>query len=91
MSPTIIRAADWTLSTETAEGAPREPLYEAECTMCGESSAATEGDRVGPEMWALKHTGANPEHRTYRALITSFWRVAPAPGNPLREEETATC
>jgi hypothetical protein len=87
---TIIRAAEWTLGTETAEGAPRAPLYEAQCTTCGDASDATEGSQIGPELWALKHTGRNPEHRTFRAVITSFWRVDPAPGNPLHQE-TAAC
>ncbi|MGP3922997.1 DUF7848 domain-containing protein [Streptomyces sp. 8N616] len=90
---TIIRAADWTLGPETAEGAPREPLHESQCTTCGESSDATEGDRLGPELWALKHTGMHPNHRTFRAVVTSFWRTEPAPGNPLHQgaEEDAGC
>jgi len=83
----IIRAAEWTLGSETAEGAPKEPLYESECTTCGEQSGATEGERLPPEVWALKHTGANPAHRTYRAIITSFWRVVPSEGSPYRELE----
>ncbi|MEU6449578.1 hypothetical protein [Streptomyces sp. NPDC046979] len=83
----IIKAAEWTLGPETAEGAPREPMYEAECASCGESSGATDGEQLPAEVWALKHTGAHPSHRTYRAIITSFWRVSPAEGNPYRELE----
>ncbi|MEU6181146.1 DUF7848 domain-containing protein [Streptomyces coeruleorubidus] len=83
----IIKAAEWTLGPETAEGAPKAPMYEAECTSCGASSGATDEGSLPAEVWALKHTGANPQHRTYRAIITSFWRVSPAEGNPYREME----
>lgn len=83
----IIRAAEWTLGPEEADGAPEELLYGAECTTCGEQSGVTESERLPAEVWALKHTGANPVHQTYRAIITSFWRVVPAEGNPYRELE----
>ncbi|CAL9458068.1 hypothetical protein SUDANB15_02560 [Streptomyces sp. enrichment culture] len=83
----IIKAAEWTLGPETAEGAPKEPMYEAECTSCGEQSGATESDRLPAEVWALKHTGSHPTHRTYRATITSFWRIEPTESNPYRELE----
>ncbi|MFC4609706.1 hypothetical protein ACFO9E_18075 [Streptomyces maoxianensis] len=83
----LIKAAEWTLSTDTAQGAPQEPMYESECTTCAESSGATEGSRVHPEIWALKHTGSHPTHRQFRAVITSFWRVSPAEGNPLYDQE----
>ncbi|MFE4991446.1 hypothetical protein ACFRH4_08850 [Streptomyces mirabilis] len=83
----VIKAAEWMLGPETAEGAPQNPMYEAECTSCMEQSGCTEGERLPAEVWALKHTGANPTHRTYRAIITSFWRVEPAEGNPYRELE----
>ncbi|QHA04617.1 hypothetical protein GQF42_16130 [Streptomyces broussonetiae] len=83
----IIKAAEWTLGPETAEGAPKEPMYEAECLTCEEQSGATDGDLLPAEVWALKHTGLNPTHRTYRAIITSFWRVSPTEGNPYSELE----
>jgi hypothetical protein len=83
---TVIAAAEWTLGVDTEPGAPEEPLHESQCTTCGETSGATEGRRLPAEVWALKHAGANPNHRSYRAIKTSFWRVVPAPGNPYREE-----
>lgn len=83
---TVIAAAEWTLSVDTETGAPDQPLHEAECTTCGETSGATEGRRLPAEVWALKHTGAYPNHRSYRAIQTSFWRITPAPGNPYRAE-----
>ncbi|WP_435610669.1 hypothetical protein [Streptomyces sp. C10-9-1] len=83
MSPrAIIAAAEWTLGLDRAEGAPQAPLHEAQCTTCGESSGATEGQRLPAEVWALKHTGLRPGHRSFRAVQVSFWRTAPAPGNP---------
>ncbi|MEU1366629.1 hypothetical protein ABZ454_10890 [Streptomyces sp. NPDC005803] len=83
---TIIRAAEWTLGPETAQGAPRGALYEAECTTCADGSGAEEGTRVPAEVWALKHTGENPTHRNFRAVITSFWAVSPAASNPYSGE-----
>ncbi|MGW2706977.1 DUF7848 domain-containing protein [Streptomyces sp. NPDC001340] len=83
----VIKAAEWSLGPETAEGAPKQPIYESECLSCKAQSGGTDGERLPAEIWALKHTGANPTHRTYRAIITSFWRVSPAEGNPYRELE----
>ncbi|MBT2511771.1 hypothetical protein J7I98_39620 [Streptomyces sp. ISL-98] len=79
----IIRAAEWHLGADTEDGAPQQPLHDVECTTCGESPECVVGKRLPAEVWALKHTGLNPEHRGYRAVQTSFWRVTPAPGNPL--------
>lgn len=85
MSPrTIIRAAEWTLSAETAEGAPRG-IFGAQCITCGEEAAPTDDDRLPVEVWVLQHTGANPDHRQYAATVQTFWRVDPAPGNPYYE------
>ncbi|MFD4142841.1 hypothetical protein [Streptomyces sp. NPDC058572] len=83
---TVIKAADWTLGVDTSEGAPNAPLHEAQCTTCGEASGATEGRRLPAEVWALKHTGQRPGHRSFRATQTSFWRTTPAPGNPLHPD-----
>lgn len=85
----IIRAADWTLGLDTEEGAPEQTLHEVECTTCGAKSGATEGRRLPAEMWALKHTGERPGHRSFRATETSFWRVTPAPGNPYASSVTS--
>ncbi|MBT2401466.1 hypothetical protein [Streptomyces sp. ISL-100] len=83
----IIRAADWTLGADTEEGAPQAPLHEVECTTCEESSGCFTGERLSVEIWALKHTGLNPTHRSFRAVQTSFWRATPAPTNPMRERQ----
>ncbi|WP_443048848.1 DUF7848 domain-containing protein [Streptomyces sp. NBC_00328] len=64
-------------------------MYGAECTTCGESSGATDGESLPAEVWALKHTDSHPAHRTFRAIITSFWRVSPAEGNPHRALEAS--
>ncbi|MFF3326925.1 hypothetical protein [Streptomyces sp. NPDC002889] len=82
---TVIAAADWTLGLDTSEGAPQQALHEAQCTTCDESSGATEGRRLPAEVWALKHTGQRPGHRSFRVVQTCFWRVTPAEGNPYRE------
>ncbi|MFC4611740.1 hypothetical protein ACFO9E_28770 [Streptomyces maoxianensis] len=79
MSPrTIIRSVTWTVRQDSEAGAPAAPIYQAECTTCGEQSAAKEGDRISPEVWTLQHTGGHPSHRSYRAVVTTFWRVTPS-------------
>ncbi|AVZ72186.1 hypothetical protein SLUN_08205 [Streptomyces lunaelactis] len=83
---TIIAAVEWTLGIDIERGAPAEPLHEAQCTTCGETSGATEGRRLPAEVWALQHTGSHPGHRSYRAVQTTFWRVTPASGNPYGEQ-----
>ncbi|WP_405730092.1 hypothetical protein OG607_29725 [Streptomyces sp. NBC_01537] len=87
MSPTprtVIRAADWTLRVETAEGAP-QAIYSALCITCGAESPAVDDTRLPIEIWTLKHTGLNPSHRQFQPRTLGFWRVDPAPGNPYAE------
>jgi hypothetical protein len=81
-----MRAAKWTLSSETGEGVP-EAVFSAVCLSCGEESAASDNSRVPVETWALKHTGRNPAHRQFKATAEAFWRVTPAEGNPYRESD----
>ncbi|WP_443062862.1 DUF7848 domain-containing protein [Streptomyces sp. NBC_00441] len=80
----MIRHADWTIGPDRTPGASG-PIYEMECTTCGETSDAAE-EPTSPGDWALCHTGRNTGHRGFRAIITSFARVEPAPGNPLYEQ-----
>ncbi|WKX13017.1 hypothetical protein [Streptomyces sp. NL15-2K] len=86
MTRSIIKAAEWTLGPETGEGAP-QAIYSAGCMECGEESLASDNDRAPVEIWALKHTGRNPSHRQYNAMIETYWRVTPAEGNPYRESD----
>ncbi|MBW8738401.1 MAG: hypothetical protein JF621_15185 [Streptomyces turgidiscabies] len=86
MTRSIIRAAEWTLGAETAEGAP-EGIYSAECITCGAQAQPTDNERLPVEVWALKHTGLNPTHRQFKAMVETFWRVTPAEGNPYRESD----
>ncbi|MEW1693793.1 hypothetical protein ACIQOF_38745 [Streptomyces sp. NPDC091265] len=79
----VIRFADCVIGPDREPGASR-PIYEIECTTCQETSEAAE-ERTPPEDWAMRHAGSNRTHRSYRAIITSFLRVTPAPGNPLHE------
>ncbi|MFC8830131.1 hypothetical protein ACFT9I_32945 [Streptomyces sp. NPDC057137] len=85
---TVIKLADWTLGVDTEPGVSG-PVHEIECTTCGESSEASDG-RTNPEEWALRHTGSNTSHRSYRGITTSFLRVTPAPGNPYSERADAS-
>ncbi|MFE2426355.1 hypothetical protein ACFXJ5_06295 [Streptomyces sp. NPDC059373] len=79
--PMIIKAAEWTLSVETGEGAPQN-IFAVLCIACGVESPAVDDDRLAVELWALQHTGSHPTHRQYQPKILGFWRVDPAPGNP---------
>lgn len=86
MTRSIIRAAQWTLGAETAEGAP-QGIYSAECMTCGAHAQPTDNVRLPVEVWALKHTGLNPTHRQYKATAETFWRVTPTGDNPYRERD----
>ncbi|MGW6238499.1 DUF7848 domain-containing protein [Streptomyces sp. NPDC055094] len=74
---TIICSVLWTLRQDVSHGAPVAPVHQSECATCGDRSPAAEGSRVGPEVWALIHTGRNPSHRDYRATSTTMWRAFP--------------
>lgn len=84
---TIMRSVLWNLHPAEPP-APQKPLYEVECTTCDERSECTEGDRVAPELWTLKHAASNPSHRVYRAIVTMFWQVSPASGQEVEDPPT---
>jgi hypothetical protein len=84
----IIKAAEWTLGLETAQGAT-QGIYSAECLTCGAQAQPTGNKRLPVEVWALKHTGLNPTHRQFKATAETFWRVTPAEGNPYHEAAQA--
>ncbi|MGI5337902.1 hypothetical protein ACQEVS_11125 [Streptomyces sp. CA-181903] len=69
---------EFVLTRDGGQGLPVEPVHEFQCRACRKTSRAGEGDPLGAEVWALKHTRLHPEHRTYCAVTTSFWRVDPA-------------
>ncbi|MFC0845375.1 hypothetical protein ACFH04_16890 [Streptomyces noboritoensis] len=71
------------LGTDTTPGASG-PIYEMECTTCLDTSPAS-GERAGPEDWAIRLTARHHDHAGFRALVTAFVRVTPAPGDPLHK------
>ncbi|MFD9486166.1 hypothetical protein ACFWBX_19685 [Streptomyces sp. NPDC059991] len=82
MSPrSVIRYAEWVLGRDTTPGASG-PVYLMECTTCLDASPPADTSD-GPEDWAINHTARYHDHGGFRALVTSFARVTPAPGNPL--------
>jgi len=83
----IIKAAEWTLGPDTREDVPAG-VYSAECLTCGAQVQPTANERLPVEIWALKHTGLNPDHRQFRATTETFWRVTPTEGNPYRQKDT---
>ncbi|WP_443044076.1 DUF7848 domain-containing protein [Streptomyces sp. NBC_00322] len=66
----VIRFADWALTTDKQGSGP---VYEAECTTCGESSDAAES-KDEPELWCLRHAGALG-HTGFRGVTTAFFRA----------------
>lgn len=66
----VMRYADWMLSTDRQGSGP---VYEAECTTCGESSEAAE-TKDEPELWCLRHAGVSG-HTGYRGITTAFFRA----------------
>jgi hypothetical protein len=82
----IIKAAEWTLGPETGDDAPAG-VHSAECITCGAQAQPTDNGRLPVDVWALKHTGLDPDHRQFKATAETFWRVTPAEGNPYREHD----
>jgi hypothetical protein len=66
----VMRFADWTLTTDKQGSGP---VYEAECTTCGESSDAAE-NKDEPELWCMRHAGALG-HTGFRGITTAFFRA----------------
>lgn len=86
MTRSIITAVEWTLAPATGDDIP-EVVYSVVCLSCGAAPAPTDNDRLPAEVWALKHTGLNPDHRRFTARAETFWCVTPAEGNPYREAD----
>ncbi|MFI1104997.1 hypothetical protein [Streptomyces melanogenes] len=83
----VIRYAEWTLGPDTTPGASA-PIHVMECTTCLDTSPPSD-EKTEPEVWAIRHTARHHDHPGFRAIVTSFTRVTPAPGNPLRGEPTS--
>ncbi|WP_450372499.1 DUF7848 domain-containing protein [Streptomyces phaeolivaceus] len=86
MTRSLITAAEWTLGSDAGDDIP-EVVHSVVCLSCGAASAAEDNDRLPVEVWALKHTGLNPDHRRFTARAETFWAVTPAEGNPYREKD----
>ncbi|MDT6984801.1 hypothetical protein ACFSUJ_24015 [Streptomyces lusitanus] len=82
----IVKAAEWAQGPETSEGAT-QAIYSALCMVCGTEAPASDDSPEPVEIWALKHTGLNPAHRQYKAMVETYWRVTPAEGNTHRERD----
>lgn len=90
MSPrVIIKSAEWALRDGGGEGAP-QAIFIVECMTCHRKSQRVDNDRLAVEMWALKHTGLNPQHRLFKLKTECYWRTAPVPGNPYYEGEAGS-
>lgn len=75
MSPVraIVRHVHWTIAPDQEPDA--EPVtYALQCVACSEKSERSE-DWEEPQDWALKHSGRNSSHQTYREHVTRPWRT----------------
>lgn len=77
----VIRYAKWTLGPDRT----LTPVYMMECMTCPATSEPSNAPQ-DPEDWAIRHTARQHDHEKFRALVSSFVRVTPAPGNPLHEK-----
>jgi hypothetical protein len=69
----VWRFVDWVLQVDASGTGP---IYEAECTTCGESSGAADS-KEAPEVWCLRHAGRSG-HTGFRAATTTFFRATRA-------------
>lgn len=53
--------------------------FAMQCAVCEEQSEAAEAFDPGQD-WTLKHIAANPEHYSYREIITRPYRAIPTSG-----------
>jgi hypothetical protein len=83
MTRAVLRFVNWLITPDRQEGAPRDPIFEMECTTCatldahdgsGSRSPASE-DFADVQSWALHHSGRHPSHTHYREIVTRFWRT----------------
>ncbi|WKX71915.1 hypothetical protein [Streptomyces sp. XD-27] len=77
---TIVKGAEWVLSAETAEGAPRG-IFGAQCLRCGDE-CWMDDDRRPVEAWIIDHTRSDAAHAQFRFTTERFCRVDPAPAAP---------
>ncbi|MFJ5114195.1 hypothetical protein ACIQAD_26545 [Streptomyces sp. NPDC088551] len=81
----ILRSVRWLLGPHPERGAAHRIVYDAQCETCEESADTSIGSRVGPEVWALTHTGRHPDHRTFIATQRTVWLATPAKGRGGRD------
>ncbi|MDF4253903.1 MULTISPECIES: DUF7848 domain-containing protein [Streptomyces] len=68
----VIRYENWVFVPDQEPDA--EPImYAMQCAVCDEQSTASI-DYTEGHAWALRHSGRNPSHHTYRELVTRPWR-----------------
>jgi hypothetical protein len=69
----VIRHEQWTLTPDREPDAA--PVgYKMVCAVCGEDSEVSD-EWNEPHLWALKHSGRNPSHLSFRETITRPWRT----------------
>lgn len=69
----VMRFVRWTLAPDREPDA--EPITHAmQCAVCHAESEASV-DAAEARAWTLRHAGGNPEHHTYREVITRPWRA----------------
>lgn len=86
MSRRIFGFAEWLIGpTRDSEGRARAPQREVVCATCEDASRPST-DQTVTDRWAMQHAGLTG-HREYLELTTTHLTAAPAPTNPLYEQD----
>ncbi|GAB2607475.1 hypothetical protein GCM10027168_45300 [Streptomyces capparidis] len=70
----------------TSKDAPRA-IYSAVCLMCGTESMPVDDEPLPVQAWTLTHTKLNPDHRHFKIMTETFWRVDTGPDGPSGERQ----
>ncbi|MBW5250891.1 hypothetical protein JGS39_18155 [Streptomyces sp. P01-B04] len=69
----VVRHVPWTIAPDREPDG--EPItYVLQCVVCRERSERSEHWKT-PQKWALRHSGKNPTHHTFREVIWRPWRT----------------
>ncbi len=73
MTRTVIKFCRWTIAPDTEPDA--EPtVYSLQCAVCYQHSGGLDTPEEAQD-WALRHSGRNASHHTYRELIIRPWKA----------------
>ena len=77
----VLTGAAWVLRAVSGPGG-RDAVYGAQCTTCRQTSGQGSDAARSVAAWAVEHTRAHPDHRSYVSLTRTQWRVDPETAPP---------